>query len=222
MFKKIEAWLYEELGEVHASIDVTADTSQANEGDRSEADQPGLRVKDFIVANREKVIEGVGNFVTDKENVKGALLAGRGMKAFGIRDVLNLKGKWTSTLDKWATGFTRVAKGGLVVLQVGLTVLDAVRADSRQKKENQEIRRIAVESYRTVDSVCSELRTDLVKSIDTVIEDTLGAELGRIRDEIESVTKDWSERERDYQELLDHRSQLEEIAFTAYQTDATS
>ena len=222
VFKKLEAWLHDELGEVQASIEVTADASQVNEGDGSEADKRGSSVTDLIVENRAKVIENVGKFVTDKESVKGVLLAGRGMKAFGIRDVLKLKGKWASTLDKWATGFTRVAKGGLVVMQVGLAILDAVRADNRQKKENQEMRRLAVESYRAVDSVCSELKTDLVRMIDEVIEDTLGAELGRIREEIESVTKYWSGRESDYQELLGHRSQLDEIAFTANQTHATS
>ena len=215
VFKKIEAWLHEELGKVQASIEVTADASKIGKGDGSTADKPGSNVKDLIVENRGKVIENVGKFVTDKESVKGVLLAGRGMKAFGIRDVLQLKGKWARTLDKWATGFTRVAKGGLVVLQVGLAVLDAVRADSRQKKENEEMRRMTVEWYRAVDSVCSELRTDLVRVIDEVIEDTLGAELGRIREEIESVTKYRSGRESDYQELLDHRSQLEGIAFTA-------
>ena len=72
---------------------------------------------------------------------------------------------------------------------------------------------MAVESNATVESICGELRRDLVSAMDGVIEDTLGAEIVRIGKRIGVMTKDWSERKRHYHELLDHRNQLEGIVF---------
>ena len=167
-----------------------------------------------------ELLKRVGTAVTKKEFVKKSLLAVRGMKTLGIRDVLGLKGKWTSTLDKWAGGFTKVAKGGLVVLQVVVALWEAKRSHDREENENQEMRRQAVGSTQAIDSICGELRRDLTGAIDDVIEEVLGRAIEPIREKLADITTDLSEREKHYQELLDHRSQLEGISFTTTQTGA--
>ena len=212
MSKKIERWLNEELDEVNARIEIPVDTPQISEDEGSVQDEAKSGVRDIVVKE-------VGKVVTNKESVKTALLLGRGTKAFGIRDVLGLKGKWTSTLDKWAGGFTKFARGGMAVLQFGITVWEAKRAHDRQEDENEEKRRRAVESDRAIGSICDVIRRDLVSAIDGVIEDTLGAAIVRIREQMEGITKDLSERKRHYQELLQHRNQLEAVVF-ASQTGA--
>ena len=215
MFEEIKKWLSGELDDVDASVAVTVEAPQttvSQGGVHTEADSSGVR----------DIVENVGKLVANKENVKSVLLAGRGMKAFGVRDILGLKGRWTSTLDKWAAGFTRLARGGLVVAQVAIAVWDAKRAHDQQEEENQERRRLAVESQQTVDAVCGVLRKDLVGAIDDVIELKVGADLVKVREEIAGITKDSSEKKRHYQEVLDHRNQLESIIFTTAQTEASS
>ena len=222
VLKKVERWLYEELGEFEASITVAVEAPQMGEDEGSGDANADSGVRTMIVKNREDVVKSVGEFVTDKEKVKSVLLAGRGTKAFGIRDILKLKGKWTSTLDKWATGVTKVARGGLVVLQVAIALWDAKRAHDRQETANQEMKRLAVESQQGIESICGELRRDLVSAMDAVIEDTLGAAITGIREQIDGITKGAGEKEGDYQELLGHRNQLESIVFTGAQTGAPS
>ena len=215
MFEEIKKWLSGELDDVDASVAVTVEAPQATGsqgGVHTEADSSGVR----------DIVENVGKLVANKENVKSVLLAGRGMKAFGVRDILGLKGKWTSTLDKWAAGFTRLARGGLMVAQVAIAVWDAKRAHDQQEEENQERRRLAVESQQTIDAVCGVLRKDLVGAIDEVIELKVGADLVKVREDIAGITKDSSEKKRHYQEVLDHRNQLESIIFTTAQTEASS
>ena len=220
--KRIEGWLSEELEEIDARVTVKVEAPETGEEEDEGGGKAASGVREMIVENRGRVLKKVGEVVTDKDKVKGVLLAGRGTKAFGIRDILKLKGKWASTLDKWATGFTKVARGGLVVVQVVIAIWDAKRAHDRQEEANQEMKRLAVESNQTIESICGELRRDLVSAIDGVIEDTLGATIVRIRKRIEDMTKDWSERKRHYQELLDHRNQLEGIVFTSTQKGAAS
>ena len=215
MFEEIKRWLSGELDDVDASVAVTVEAPQttvSQGGVHTEADSSGVR----------DIVENVGKLVANKENVKSVLLAGRGMKAFGVRDILGLKGRWTSTLDKWAAGFTRLARGGLAVAQVAIAVWDAKRAHDQQEEENQERRRLAVESQQTIDAVCGALRKDLVGAIDDVIELKVGADLVKVREEIAGITKDSSEKKRHYQEVLDHRNQLESIIFTTAQTEASS
>ena len=207
MFRKIEGWLNEELDEVDASIEVTLESSQMSELQGSMPEEANTGVRDMVV-------EKAGEIATDKETVKKALLVLRGTKAFGIRDTLRLKGRWTSTLDKWAGGFTKVAKGGLVFLQFAMAWWDAKRAHDRQEAVNTEMRRQAVESHQAIESTCTELRNDLVSAIDGVIEDTLGVAIVRVREQIEGMLADASERNRHYQQILDYRNRLEAIVFT--------
>lgn len=216
MFEEIERWLSGELDDVEPIIAVTVEAPQTTASQGvvgTDADSSGVR---------DMVVENVGKLVTNKESVKRVLLAGRGMKAFGVRDILGLKGKWASTLDKWAVGFTRLARGGLAVAQVAIACWDAKRAHDRQEEENQESRRVAVESQQTPDAVCGVLRNNIVGAIDDVIEQKVGTDLVKVREEIADITKDASEKKRHYQELLDHRNQLESIVFATDQTEASS
>ena len=222
MLKKIKDWLGDELHEVDAGIAVTVEAPETDEGDGGTSAQSGSGMREFMADNRERVVEKFGKFVTDKDKVKSVLLAGRRTKALGIRDVLKLKGKWETTLDKSAARFTHVAKGGLWALQLLLAAWDAKRAHDRQKRENQEMKRLAVASHQAVEEICGELRGNLLRAIDGIIDDTLGSEVVRIRERIEGMTNDWSERKRHYQELLQHRSQLEEIVFNGTQRDTAS
>ena len=215
MFEKIDRWLEEELDEVSASITVTVEAPEVSD------DQGSARVEGDSRL-REIIVERGGKFLTNRENVKNALLYLRRTKAFGIRDILGLKGKWTSTIDKWAGGFTKLARGGLAVLQVAIAIWDAKRAHDGQENANEEMRRRAVKSHQGIESICGELRTDLVSAIDSVIEDTLGAAISRIRNQIEGITKDSSEKNRHYQELSDGRNQLEAIVFISTQTRTLS
>ena len=109
-----------------------------------------------------------------------------------------------------------------MVAQVAIAVWDAKRAHDQQEEENQERRRLAVESQQTIDAVCGVLRKDLVGAIDEVIELKVGADLVKVREDIAGITKDSSEKKRHYQEVLDHRNQLESIIFTTAQTEASS
>ena len=215
MFRKIERWLNEKLDGVKAGIEVTLESPQMSEGQGSVGEEASSGVRD-------KILQEVGEIATNKEFVKKVLVAGRGTKAFGIRDVLRLKGRWTSTFDKWAGGFTKVARGGMAFLQVATAVWHAKRAHDRQVAANAEMRRLAVESHQAIESICTELRSDLVSAIDGVIEDTLGASIVRVREQIESIAGDASEKNRHYQELLDYRNQLEAVVFTSTQTAAQS
>lgn len=216
MFEEIERWLSGELDDVDPSVAVTVEAPQttASQGVvRTDADSSGVR---------DTIVENVGKLVTNKESVKRVLLAGRGMKALGVRDILGLKGKWTSTLDKWAVGFTRLARGGLAVAQVAIACWDAKRAHDRQEIENQENRRLVVESQQTTDTVCGVLRNNIVGAIDDVIEQKVGTDLVKVREEIADITKDSSEKKRHYQELLDQRNQLEGIVFATDQAESSS
>ena len=109
--KRIEGWLCEELEEIDSRITVKVEAPEKGEEEGEGGGKPESGLRKMIAEKRGTVLKKVGEVVTDKDKVKGVLLAGRGMKAFGIRDILKLKGKWASTLDKWATGFTKVAKG---------------------------------------------------------------------------------------------------------------
>ena len=171
---------------------------------------------------RDVILEQVSEAVTNKDLVKDALLSGRGMKAFGIRNLTGLKGRWASTLDKWAGGFTKVARGGFAVLQVAIAVWDAKRAHDRQENENQEMRRQAVGSQQAIESICGELRRDLVRTVDDLLEETMGSAIAGVRERLADITKDLLEKEQHYQELLDHRSQLEAITFTSTEMGAPS
>ena len=140
--RRIEGWLCKELEEIDARVTVKVEAPGKDEEEGEGGGNPESGLRKMIVENRGKVLTKVGEVVTDKDKVKGVLLAGRGMKAFGIRDILKLKGKWASTLDKWATGFTKVARGGLVVVQVVIAIWEAKRAHDRQEEANQEIERL--------------------------------------------------------------------------------
>ena len=216
VLERIERWLNEELNGISASLAVTIETPEMSEEQRSVTAEQNTAVRGIVAEQVSKL----GDAVTNKELVKGALLTGRGMKAFGIRDILGLKGKWTRTLDKWAGGFTKVARGGLVVLQVVIAIWEAKRADDWQKKENQEMRLQAVGSQQAIESICGGLRGDLVRDIDDIIENTLGAAIVRIREQLAKIRTESSEQEQHYQELLDRRSELEGISFTSTQTGA--
>lgn len=213
--RNIDRWLDEELDGVNAHIKVTVETPQMSESE-------GSRGEDTNSGVRDKILEGVGKVVTNKEWVTKILVAGRRTKAWGIRDRLGLKGRWTSTLGKWAGGFTRVARGGLAFLHVATAVWDAKQAHNRQVITNKEMKRHAEELHQAIESICTELRRDLVAEIDSVIEHTLGAAIVEVRQKIEGRAAAASEMDRHYQELLDYRNQLEAVVFTSTRTSAQS
>ena len=219
LLERIDRWLNEELNEEldgnSASVTVTVEAQQMGDGRNTVAAETDTEVHGKV---RGELLGRVSKVVTNKEIVKEALLAGRGMKAFGIRDITGLKGRWTSTLDKWAGGFTKVARGGLVVVQFGIAAWDSKRAHDRQERENREIRRQEVEHQKATDLICGDLQRDLVRAVDDILEDTVGADIEGVRARLADITKDLSEKEQHYQELLDHRSQLEEIRFTSTKT----
>ena len=213
MFEKVGRWLYDELDDANARLEVAVESPRMSEDQGSMPGEASSGVRNILVKK-------VGDIVTNKENVKEVLLAGRGMKAFGMRDVLGLKGKWTRTLDKWAGGFTKVARGGMAVLQVAIALWDAKRAHNQQKEENEKIRRLAVESTQAIESICRELQQDLIGAMDEVIDTNLGGAIGRTREQIEHITRDLSGKNRHYQELLDLRNRLDAIVFTSTRTGA--
>ena len=215
LLEKIDRWLREGLNGDNASMTARVEAPQMSEGRNTVTAEIDTEVHGKV---RDDLLGRVSNVVTNKEIVKEALLAGRGMKAFGIRDITGLKGRWTSTLDKWAGGFTKVARGGLVVLQVGIAAWDSKRAHDRQERENREIRRQEVEHQKATELICGDLQRDLVRAVDDILEDTVGADIEGVRARLADITKDLSEKEQHYQELLDHRSQLEEIRFTSTKT----
>ena len=210
LLERIERWLSEELEGGSGSIDVSVEAPQMSE---DLAAHTNTAARDILVEQLGKV----GDAVTNKDFVKEVLLRLRGMKKFGIRDVLRLKGKWTKTLDKGATKFTRRTKVGLSVAQGLVAAWDAHK---QEQKENQEMRRHAVESSHSIDSICAELRRDLVGAIDAVIEEGLGGAIVRIREQLADIATDSSEKDKHYQELLDHRSELQGITFTTTRTGA--
>lgn len=213
MVRTIEGWLHRELDGVDARVTATVEAPEVSEkgdGRSRPADSPIAEVTNVAM-------QKVGEAATNKKAVMEVLLKLRGTKAFGIRDLLGLKGKWASTLDKWATGFTKVARGGAVVLQIAIAAWDAKRAHDRQTEENEQMKRQAVESFQAIESICGVLRSDLVGATDAVIDEALGADMDAIRDRIGALTREMSEKDRHYQELLSHQSQLDGIVFTSTQ-----
>lgn len=213
MVRTIEGWLHRELDGVDARVTATVEAPEVSEkgdGRSRPADSPIAEVTNVAM-------QKVGEAATNKKAVMEVLLKLRGTKAFGIRDLLGLKGKWASTLDKWATGFTKVARGGAVVLQIAIAAWDAKRAHDRQTEENEQVKRQAVESFQAIESICGVLRSDLVGAMDAVIDDALGADMDAIRARIGALTREMSEKDRHYQELLSHQSQLDGIVFTSTQ-----
>ena len=221
VLESIERWLNEELDGIDVRLSVTTEIPEMS-GDSSESAEESTAVRDILAGYGNEVWAKIVAAVTDKEQVKEVLVRARGIKQFGIRDILGLKGKWTRTLDKWAGGFTKGARGGVWALQ-GLTLVwEAKRTNERQKIVNQALREKAVEFQRTINMSCEALRSDLVRDIDEEIENKLGAAIVGVREQLGKIKADLSERDQHYQELLDYRSEMEEISIARIRTESPS
>ncbi len=209
VLREMERWLNGEFG-IDSTVSATAGTSSAlAAGDGGEA--PGSTSVDLNPLMDEA--QSVAKMVADPKVVKDVLLKLRGTKALGIREVLGLKGKWHTTLGKHAANIARIAKVGMWALQIGMSILDAKRAHDEQEEQNRQKRQAATGFHQAVESVCGDLKSELLSEVDGIIDQAMDALISPLRTKIEDIRRDASEQEERCQLLADYQAQLEMIRF---------
>lgn len=212
---EVERWLNDELG-VDSTVSTTENMSTAGiagdvgEGEGSESVTSLIKKKVTPLIGEA---QSIAKKAADPKIVKDVLLTLRRTKAFGIRDFLGLKGKWHTTLAKYAGRIANVARAGIWVLQVVMSVVEAKRAHDEQEKQNREMRQAVTGLYQVADSLCGDLKRQLLSDVDGIIDQEMDALISAVRKKIEELRQHASEQEERCQRLADYQAQLETIRF---------
>ena len=201
---EMERWLHDEL-----EIDSTVSARQVrvSAGDRDVVDAPRTRVD---LEPMMKSVKWALGKASDPKVVRDLLLK---LRPTGIGKFLGLKGKWHTTLGKYAGRITKVARAGLWVLQVGMSVVEAIHAHHDQEKQNREMRQAVTGLYQAADSLCGDLKRRLLSDVDGIIDQVMDAWISAVRKKIEELRRGANEQEERCQRLADYQAQLETIRF---------
>ena len=198
---EMERWLHDELG-IDSTVSAKASTSFG--GDRDVA--PRTRDLEPMM----KSVKSALGKASDPKVVKDLLLK---LRPTDIGKFLGLKGKWHTTLGKYAGTISKVAGAATWVLNVGMTIWDAKRAHDEQEEQNRQARQAVTGYYQAADSLCGDLKRQLLSDVDGIIDQVMDAWISAVRKKIEELRRGANEQEERCHQLADYQSQLETIRF---------
>ena len=205
----VNQWLQDEVG---TSSTVMATGSTTSLGGM-EMDARGSGAGSGGVGLVSEAASAMECLSADTKIIKDALLALRGTKALGIRDLLALKGKWHTTLGRYAGNIGRVLKVGSWVLNAAMAVYSAKRAHDEQENQNRKMIEAVTVLHKVAEDVAGDLRRELLSEVERIIDHEADEWLNAVRSEIDEIRQNASEQEKSCQQLADYQSQLEEIHF---------
>lgn len=200
---EMERWLNDELG-IDSTFSAEASTSFAE--DRDVVDAP----RTVDLEPMMKVVQSTLEKAADPKIVKDVLLK---LRPTGIGQFLGLKGRWHTTLGKYAGTISKVAGAATWVLKVGMTIWDAQRAHDEQEEQNRQTRQAVTGLYQAADSLCGDLKRQLLSDVDGIIDQVMDDWISAVRKKIEDIRQHASKQEEHFQQLADFQSQLETIRF---------
>ena len=202
---EMERWLNEEFG-IDTTVSARSNTTFAGTA-RDVVDAPRTRVD---LEPMMKDAQSALRKAADPKVVKEFLLK---LRPTGIGKFLGLKGRWHTTLGKWAGTLSRFAGVATWVLQAGMMIRDAQRAHDEQEEQNRQMRQAVTGLYQAADSLCGDLKRQLLSDVDGIIDQVMDAGIIAVRKKIEDIRQYASEQEERCQQLADFQSQLETIRF---------
>lgn len=165
----VQQWLARELEDMRVQV-VQASLDAAGIDMRVDAeDLQDNRLADLVF---DKAKDGLKTI--NRDQVKDILLWGRTLRIPG------LKGRWASTLDKWAG---KIVPG----LQVVLAVVDLFMAWRGQEKDNERQVAQARKLYAEVDRIADIVGGELGAMVDAVICETLDESIAPLQEKLDAA-----------------------------------
>ena len=210
----VNQWLQVEVS-TSSIFTATGSTSahwQHGDGREGKAERSSGVIRELEGAARELAEDAVKK-ASDPQLWKGVFLKLRGTKTLELREFLRLKGKWHTTLGKYADNITGVVKAGAWLLNAGMAVYSVKRAHDEQERQNQQMVEAAKKHYSGAELVAGDLRRGLLSEVEGIIDREVDIWLHPVRSEIREIGQNASKQEEDCNQLADYQSQLEEIRF---------
>jgi ribosome biogenesis GTPase A len=189
---KIEAWLTSEIETVSSAILLESNISALNETEPSQESKGGGGSDSLKSIAREKLL--------DKDVLTEALKVGRSFKIPG------LKGRWESTLGKWAGK-------AAIVLQVGTVIYDGYKASEQQEQLNKRRRQEELRANELVEQICSTVTSDLYLSVEKNIAAFFNSQIKAVTETIQAISSECSEIEKDMQQMVSIKNELTNLYF---------
>lgn len=192
--QELSAWLEAECGAEPAKAagvdDVHLDAA-AYEG--SNEPDGGARM-------RETVLKGVR--AVGRDEISKALHLGRRLK------LPWLKGRWSSTLDKWAGRASPVLQLLVSALEVGAAVRD-------ERERNRQLREAALQRHQWIEEVATNLESSLLKAVAAAIDEAFRGQCEPLRAKRAEHLRDADAQARDRALLGQHAATLSALACAA-------
>lgn len=193
VLEQVENWLAKEIETVNAKLHVIVE----NNPTLSESQESSSPLGDMVYNAGKEALTGAEG----KENITKLLLEGRKLK------IPFLKGKWASTLGKYA-GKAAIA------LQVVLVLFDAYKAGEQEDKLNAQNRQYALELQQATESIATSIISSLDKSVIENIEHCFDGNIEGLEEKINNLKINLSSVQTDLQLAKELNMQLESIRFS--------
>lgn len=186
---KVEAWLGDEFGKVGRKLSVVVNYEHSQQEHSSTTSQ-----------YTDVLMDSAKTFLTDKESIKQTLLMGRELK------IPMLKGRWASTLGKWAGK-------AAIVLQVAMFFYDLHKANRDQNKENEQEKTRSVKLYQIIEEISSSVISDMTKSVHGIIDGAFFEQLNDTQQKIDDLLTEDGEIKNDLTQLIHLKNKMLEIGW---------
>lgn len=203
---EMERWLSDKFG-IDSTVSAMANTSFAGTT-RDVVDAPGTSVD--LESMMKELVQSALEKAADPKVVKDLLLK---LRPTDIGKILGLKGRWHTTLGRYAGTISKVAGAATWVLNVVMTIWDAKRAHDKQEEQNRQRLEAVTRLHQAANTVCGDLKRQLLSDVDGIIDQVMDAWISAVRKKIEELRQHASEQEERCQRLADYQAQLETIRF---------
>lgn len=184
-------WLEEEIQTLNSQLALAV----GFEGCDLDAEVDGNPFMGNVSGLTKKLLKEV-----DKDALHKLLLAGRKLK------IPWLKGRWTTTLEKWAGR-------GVIVLQAAIALWEVYDASNEQDRQNNQSRQRAVSLHQVVEQICSDAAGGLYKMVVDLIATAFGERVATVQKEIDMIQVNSNEVNKDYEKLQRERSEVMALSY---------
>lgn len=181
---KLETWLGDEFGKVGRKLSVVVNYEHSQPEHSSSTSQ-----------YTDALVDSAKTFLTDKESLKQTLLIGRALK------IPMLKGRWASTLVKWAGK-------AAIVMQAAMFLYDLHKANRDQNKENEQEKNLSLKLYQIVEEISSSVISDMTKSVHEIIDNAFAEQIKDIQHQIDALETEDGEIKNDLTQLIHLKNQM--------------
>lgn len=188
--KQLEAWLNQQLDDVNNRIVVPIHYGKS-------VNSTDVKSSDIVI---DTLIDGTTTLLKDKNNIKQILLVGRELK------IPMLKGRWESTLGKWA------GKAAFFV-QIATSVYDLYRSNAAQEEQNRQNRQRSIDVHQAIEEICAVVVYEYSKLTNQVIAEVFSAKINSLSQSLANETGDAERLRQELKQLCNLKEQMLQIAF---------